>query len=180
MFYILFVSCLILLKILFEIKNENNKLSWLVSTHISSIQPIVSTTLGTILWHVLNCPTCVSPEWEWRNVSIYAKMNLTSRRPRLLPIQPRPEATRLRSDFGQVGVLFSAYFLYNPTPTLMTFTGVTNAHGTSPQPTTFRSPTCSLTSSTGSNQTSPEKFPALFSAHLVHIFFKKLILPQRG
>ena len=34
----------------------------------------------------------------------------------------------------------------------MAFTGVTNAHGPSPQPTACRSPTCSLTTSTGSNQ----------------------------
>ena len=46
----------------------------------------------------------------------------------------------------------------------MVFTGVINAHGPSPQPTTYRSPSCSLTTATGSNQaqagfkpTSPKK-----------------------
>ena len=34
----------------------------------------------------------------------------------------------------------------------MTFIGVTNAHGPSPQPTACRSPTCSLMIATGSNQ----------------------------
>ena len=34
----------------------------------------------------------------------------------------------------------------------MAFTGVTNAHGPSPQPTACRSPSCSLTAATGSNQ----------------------------
>ena len=34
----------------------------------------------------------------------------------------------------------------------MAFTGVTNAHGPSPQPTACRSPTCSLMTATGSNQ----------------------------
>ena len=31
----------------------------------------------------------------------------------------------------------------------MAFTGVTNAHGPSPQPTACRSPSCSLTTATG-------------------------------
>ena len=34
----------------------------------------------------------------------------------------------------------------------MAFTGVTNAHGPSPQPTACRSPSCCLTTATGSNQ----------------------------
>ena len=38
-------------------------------------------------------------------------------------------------------IKFKAFF--NPTPTLIAFTGVTNAHGPSPQPTAFRSPSCS-------------------------------------
>ena len=42
-------------------------------------------------------------------------------------------------------------FFASPTPTLMAFTGVTNAHGPSPQPTACRSPSCSLTTATGSN-----------------------------
>ena len=37
-------------------------------------------------------------------------------------------------------------------PILMAFTGVTNAHGPLPQPTACRSPKCSLTTTTGSNQ----------------------------
>ena len=40
----------------------------------------------------------------------------------------------------------------NMTTTLMAFTGVTNAHGSSLQPTACRSPTLSLTTATGSNQ----------------------------
>ena len=34
---------------------------------------------------------------------------------------------------------------------IVAFVGVTNAHGPSPQPTPCRSPTCSLTTATGSN-----------------------------
>ena len=44
-------------------------------------------------------------------------------------------------------VLHTATVFINPTPTLMAFTGVTNAHGPSPQLTA-----CSLTTSIGSNQ----------------------------
>ena len=40
-----------------------------------------------------------------------------------------------------------------PTATLMAFTGVINDHGHSPQPTVYMSPTCSLTTAKGSNQT---------------------------
>ena len=40
----------------------------------------------------------------------------------------------------------------SPTPTLMAFTAVTNAHGPSHQPTAYRSPSFSLTTATGSNQ----------------------------
>ena len=39
-----------------------------------------------------------------------------------------------------------------PSSTLMDFTEVTNAHGPSPYLTVCRSPTCSLTTATGSNQ----------------------------
>ena len=38
------------------------------------------------------------------------------------------------------------------TPTLVAFTWVTKAHGPSPQPTACRSPSCSFTTATGSNQ----------------------------
>ena len=41
------------------------------------------------------------------------------------------------------------YFLKSPNPTLVAFTGVTNAHGPSPQQTACRSPSCSLTTATG-------------------------------
>ena len=40
----------------------------------------------------------------------------------------------------------------------MAFTVVANAHGPSPQPTAFRSPTCSLMTATGSNQAQPKVF----------------------
>ena len=43
-------------------------------------------------------------------------------------------------------------FITPPPPTLMAFTGFTNAHGPSPQPTACRSPTCSLMIATGRNQ----------------------------
>ena len=46
---------------------------------------------------------------------------------------------------------YSKNFFIIPTPTLMAFTGFTNAHGPSPHPTACRSPTCSLTTATGSN-----------------------------
>ena len=42
------------------------------------------------------------------------------------------------------------YFFISPTPTLMAFTGVTNAHGPSPKPTACRSPSCSLTTASKS------------------------------
>ena len=41
-------------------------------------------------------------------------------------------------------IVFRKFFL-SGTPTLMAFTGVTNAHRPSPQPTACRSPLCSLT-----------------------------------
>ena len=40
----------------------------------------------------------------------------------------------------------------NPTPTLIAFTGVTNAHGPSPQPTSSWSSSCNLMTATGNNQ----------------------------
>ena len=40
----------------------------------------------------------------------------------------------------------------SPTPTPMAFTGVTNDHRPSPQPTACRSPSCSLTTATGNNR----------------------------
>ena len=43
-------------------------------------------------------------------------------------------------------------FFISPTPTLMAFTWVTNAHGASPQPTEYRPPSLSLATTTGSNQ----------------------------
>ena len=59
---------------------------------------------------------------------------------------------------------FFFFFFLSHTPTLTAFTGVTNAHGPSPQPTAFRSPSSSLTTARGSNQakakfkpTPPEK-----------------------
>ena len=44
------------------------------------------------------------------------------------------------------------FFLIQPHSHLMAFTGVTNAHGPSPQPTACRSPSYSLATATGSNQ----------------------------
>ena len=66
----------------------------------------------------------------------------------------------------------------NPTPNLMAFTWVTNAHGPSPQPTAFRSPTSyllGLTTATGSNQArfespSPEK-SGVETIRCQHIFY---------
>ena len=46
------------------------------------------------------------------------------------------------------------YLNWSDTPTLIAFTGVTNDHGHQPQPTACRSPTCSLMTTTGSNQAS--------------------------
>ena len=47
--------------------------------------------------------------------------------------------------------------LYKPRSTLMAFTGVTHAHGPSPQPTAWRSPTCSLRPKARFKPTSPKK-----------------------
>ena len=56
-----------------------------------------------------------------------------------------------RVFFSSVIALVQSFFK-SPNPTLMAFTGVTNAHGPSPHPTACRSPSCSLTTATGSNQ----------------------------
>ena len=48
--------------------------------------------------------------------------------------------------------LATVVFLLSIPPTFMAFTRITNAHGPSPQPTACRSPLCSLTTATGSNQ----------------------------
>ena len=48
--------------------------------------------------------------------------------------------------------LLPQFLFLCPTPILMAFIGVTNAHGPSPQPTACRSPICSLITATGSNQ----------------------------
>ena len=53
--------------------------------------------------------------------------------------------------FGQWCNFKISFIVFDsPTPTLMAFTGVTNAHGPSPQPVACRSPSCSLTTATGS------------------------------
>ena len=49
-------------------------------------------------------------------------------------------------DMPQIARLF----FISPTPTLMAFTGVTNALGPSPQPTACRSPSCSVATGTWS------------------------------
>ena len=49
-----------------------------------------------------------------------------------------------------IGTVLMWQTIFNPTPTLMAFTGVANAHG--PQPAACRSPSCSMMTATGSNQ----------------------------
>ena len=53
---------------------------------------------------------------------------------------------------NSIGSNFYSIFCINPTPILMPFTGVTNAHGPSPQPTACRSSKFSLRITTESNQ----------------------------
>ena len=80
------------------------------------------------------------------------------------------------------GFLNTILFLISPTPTLMAFTKVTNAHGPSPQPTVCRSPSCSLTTATGSSRlkarfkpTSPEKSGVDGGANQVPTYLGQLL-----
>ena len=56
------------------------------------------------------------------------------------------------AEGNQTRVVKRDKFLNALTPTLIAFTGVTNVHGPSPQPTACRSPPCSLTTAKVSNE----------------------------
>ena len=53
---------------------------------------------------------------------------------------------------GRFVICVTTFFIINLTATLMAFTGITNAHGPSPYATACKPPTCSLTTTTGSNR----------------------------
>ena len=55
----------------------------------------------------------------------------------------------------------------------MAFTGVTNAHGPSPQPRACRSPSCSLTTATGSNQTK-----SVWAVDVAKLVERSLLTPE--
>ena len=91
---------------------------------------------------------------NWKKQRVDDVLKIQTRGHRMVGADGSTELWRMPELGIQNYVLQTLYQdFYSPTPTLMAFTGVTNAHGPSPLPTACRSASCSLMSTTESNQT---------------------------
>ena len=90
---------------------------------------------------------------NWKKQRVDDVLKIQTRGHRMVGADGSIEVWRMPELGIQNYVLQTLYQdFYSPTPTLMAFTGVTNAHGPSPQSKACRSPLNSLTTLTGSNK----------------------------